>query len=350
MISRKKLRLDTVIYAKWTVNEYKVTFNGTDLSDASITHGGKVTKPADPAKTGSTFGGWYADTDFETEFDFTKEITSDTVIYAKWTANTYTVTFETNSGSAVSSATVSHGSPVIRPLADPIKAGHTFKGWYKDELLTNAFLFDNEVITGETVIYAKWEANQYTVVFDSNEGSSVESTTVSHGEKITKPIEPAKAGYTFAGWYTDEDTTSIFTFESDVVTGDLTLYAKWVSIPYNVKFESNQGSAVADIVTAYGEKLSQPADPTKEGYTFDGWYKDSGLTKKWDFDKDTVKDHLTVYAKWIIKSHTVTFQTDGGTMVPAANVEHGQPLVRPLTDPLKTGSTFGGWYTDTDFE
>ncbi|OKL35502.1 S-layer homology domain-containing protein, partial [Domibacillus mangrovi] len=68
------------------VNEYKVTFNGTDLSDASITYGEKVTKPADPIKAGSIFRGWYADADFKTAFDFTKDITSDTVIYAKWTA------------------------------------------------------------------------------------------------------------------------------------------------------------------------------------------------------------------------------------------------------------------------
>ncbi|OKL36237.1 InlB B-repeat-containing protein [Domibacillus mangrovi] len=119
---------DVVLYAQWEANSYTVTFSGTKLSDATVSHGEKVDKPADPSKSGSIFGGWYADAEFDAEFDFTKEIISDTVIYAKWTVNEYKVTFN---GTDLSDASITHGGKVTKP-ADPEKAGSTFGGWYAD--------------------------------------------------------------------------------------------------------------------------------------------------------------------------------------------------------------------------
>lgn len=149
------------LVAKWDINKYTVKFvsDHGSFADQTIEHG----KPIDtdkltiPPVEGFTFGGWYADENRTIEFDFTQPITSNTTVYAKWTAKDYEVSFITEHGKAPASQNV----PYNGTADDPGKLsaeGYTFIGWYTDHTCTTEFNFSTP-ITGDTKVYAKWEKN-----------------------------------------------------------------------------------------------------------------------------------------------------------------------------------------------
>ena len=330
---------NTTLYAKWTatpIPSFTVTFvtnGGSTVASQSIKSGGKVTRPAtDPTKANDannsyTFAGWYKNAAFTTAFNFdTETITSATSIYAKWTATPltkYSVTFDTNGGSAVTAQQVAEGGKATRPATDPTKAAdsdntYQFAGWYKDAALQTAFDFDTETISAATTIYAKWTATpitKYTVTFDTNGGSAVTAQQVAEGSKATRPAtDPTKAddanySYDFAGWYKDSGLQTAFDFDTETINAATTIYAKWDATPiavtkYTVTFDTNGGSAVSSQQIAEGGKVTKPAtDPSKAAdadytYEFVGWYKDAALQTVFDFDTETINAATTIYAKW----------------------------------------------------
>ncbi|WP_285399710.1 leucine-rich repeat protein, partial [Lysinibacillus sp. fls2-241-R2A-57] len=155
------------------------------------------------------------------------------------------------------------------------------------------------------------------------------------------PFNPQKkGGRTFLGWFENED----FTIDWDYSVGKpMTIYAKWSH--YAVTFDSNGGSEVPSVMVAYSETMKAPPNPEKEGYAFEGWYKDKGLTEVWDFDHDVVIKDTTLYAKWKKASYTITFDANGGSEVPSQSVGSGE-LVKVPSTPVKEGHTFAGWYKD----
>ena len=256
----------------------------------------------------------------------------------------YTVTFNSNGGSAVKAQTVKNGAKASKP-ADPTKSGYLFKGWYSDKSLTKAFNF-NSTVRSNLTLYAKWEKKAaYTVTFDSNGGSAVKAQSVSSGARASKPADPTRAGHAFKGWYSDKSLTKAYDF-SLPVKSNLALYAKWeAKAAYTVTFNANGGTAVKAQSVSSGAKASKPADPTKAGHVFKGWYSDKSLTKAYDFNS-AVKSNLTLYAKWEREvTHTVTFDPNGGSAVEAQTVRSGAKASRPA-DPAKSGFVFAGWYTD----
>ena len=136
----------------------------------------------------------------------------------------YTVTFDSNGGSAVKAQTVKSGAKASKP-ADPTKEGYEFAGWYSDKSLTKAFNF-NSTVKSNLTLYAKWEANKYTVTFVSNGGSSVAKQAVAYGARASKPADPTLDDSQFVGWYADAACTEAYDF-SLPVKANLTLYAKW---------------------------------------------------------------------------------------------------------------------------
>ncbi|WP_446936826.1 InlB B-repeat-containing protein [Lysinibacillus fusiformis] len=339
----------TTIYAKWNAQMHTVSFEvdgGSALSNQAVAHGGKATMPeVEPAKAGYTFGGWYTDTGHTQVYDFTSVITEATTIYAKWNAQMYTVSFNTDGGSAVSDQSVAHGGKATMPQVEPTKAGYTFGGWYTDAGYTQTYDFTS-VITEATTIYAKWNAQTYTVSFEVDGGSAVSDQSVAHGGKATMPqIEPTKAGYTFGGWYTDAGYTQTYDFTS-VITEATTIYAKWNAQTYTVSFEVDGGSAVSDQSVAHGGKAMMPEiEPTKAGYTFGGWYTDASYTQTYDFNSN-ITGNIKIYAKWNAQMYTVSFNTDGGSAVSDQSVAYGEKASAPTPAPTKAGYTFEGWYTD----
>lgn len=151
---------DTTIYAKWTANDYYVSFvteHGAPPTSQNVKYNGTADDPGKLTEEGYTFIGWYTDDTYSTEFDFTKPITSNTTVYAKWTANDYEVSFVTEHGDPPTSQNVTYNGTATDP-GKLSAEGYTFVGWYADAAHTTEFNFSTP-ITGDTKIYAKWEKN-----------------------------------------------------------------------------------------------------------------------------------------------------------------------------------------------
>ena len=295
---------------------------GSSVPSQNIQSGKVATKPENPSKEGFTFSGWYADQSLTTIFNFTTPITSNLTLYAKWTYNVpapmpvmYSVTFNTNGGSIVPGISVNSGMTIDKPV-NPERSGYSFSGWYKDSALSEAFNFgvSGDKITQDITLYAKWTENapiptpdpvplKYTVIFDSQGGTTVETQNVEAGKKATEPIAPSKDGYVFNGWFADIAFTTPFDFAS-LITNNLTLYAKWLMKPstnYTVTFNSNGGSNVADVNIFSGGTVDMPENPTRIGYVFAGWFKDETFTNMFVFgdNGDKITEDTTLYAQWL---------------------------------------------------
>ncbi len=226
-------RTPATLYANWVpiANYATVKFEsngGSAVENQLILKQTVAIEPKAPTQSGYAFAGWYADEALTTPWDFTTPITDDTTLYAKWdkVAVNYTVSFESNGGNDIESQTVLENTVALKPT-DPTQSGYTFVGWYADEALTTPWDFTTP-ITDDTTLYAKWDkvAVNYTVSFESNGGSDIESQTVLENTVALKPTDPTQSGYTFAGWYADEALTTPWDFTTPI-TKDTTLYAKW---------------------------------------------------------------------------------------------------------------------------
>jgi uncharacterized repeat protein (TIGR02543 family) len=209
-----------------------------------------------------------------------------------------TIVFDSQNGSTVASGHAYEGDLLAEPIA-PARTGYTFSGWYKDIELTVPWNFAADLIVGDMTLYAKWAINQYTVAFNSQGGSSVASKVTDYNTLITAPIAPTRTGYTFAGWYKESTCVNAWNFATDKVTVNTTLYAKWTINTYTVAFNSQGGSGVSSKVTNYNTAITAPTAPTRSGYLFVGWYKESGCVNVWTFATDKVAGNTTLYARWL---------------------------------------------------
>lgn len=309
-----KVTENVTLYAKWVKElAFKVTFNsngGTAVPQQEITKGGYAAEPKGVVKEGYELEGWYQDADFTTKWNFaTNKVTGDITLYAKWVATgteSFTVTFETNGGSAADPVKVYKGEKLTAP-AGVTKEGFVLEGWYQDAELTTKWDFAKNVVTENITLYARWIAEateKFVVTFETNGGTEVASVEIFKDGMVTEPTGVTKEGYTLEGWYKDPEFTQKWNFATDKVTGNLTLYVKWVEKEvkkYTVSFNTNGGGVLAPVVIEEGGLVAEPAEITREGYTFEGWYKDAALTQKWNFATDKVTEDLTLYVKWLIQ-------------------------------------------------
>ncbi|WP_058308639.1 InlB B-repeat-containing protein [Gracilibacillus massiliensis] len=315
---------------------------GSSVEPIAVEKGGLIDRPDTPTKEGYSFAGWYQDDSFTEAWDFeANTVTEDITLYAKWQKNEYNVTFESNGGNDISMQQIQYNEHASEP-AQPEREHYQFIGWYSDEALTEAWDFEADKITENITLYAKWEKNIYNVVFNSNGGGDVSSQQITYNEQISEPEEPERAHYQFTGWYQDKELTKRWNFEEAVVTKDLTLYAAWEKVEYEVTFDSNHGSTVSSQQVKYNEQVSEPEEPERAHYQFAGWYKDESLTEQWNFEEETVTEELTLYAKWNINQYYVTFINYGGETIQTETVNHGESATSP-EDPIRVGYTFTGW-------
>ena len=356
----KAVTANITLKAKWEVVTYTVKFDsdgGSVVESAKVNHGEKVKKPADPTKTGYTFKGWL---NGETVYDFEKAVTADITLKAKWEVVTYNITYELNGGTGdegnPETYTIETDTFEIKNLVSGPDGKPYFVGWYSDKDFTKpAEITIKKGTTGNLSFYAKWtDKATFTVTFKFVGVEESASVNVEEGEALTSAqLESVKSkissDYEFVGFYTNQECTTEFDVKQ-TFTSNFTLYVKVNEIKkFTVTFESAGGSPVAAAVVKDGAKVTKPADPTKTGYTFKGWF--DGDDKEYDFEKAVTAD-ITLNAKWEVMTYTVTFNSDNGSPVAAAKVNHGAKVPKPA-DPTKTGYTFKGWFIgdkEYDFE
>ena len=457
---------------------YSATFNDT----MSVTYGSSFTLPT-PTRTGYTFGGWTT-SDGTPVTDGTWSATSDLALTAIWTANTNTITFDTNGGT-LDSTTMTVTYDQAYNLPEPTRTGYTFNGWYDSN--------GERVVNGEwnrtsdVALTAHWTANSYTVTLGNSAsddsvtvtlnpnytGSNTTTVTLVNGQTFDYPEVPTRDGYQFAGWYLDSACTMVYSFTGDI-TSDFTLYAAWSNVsitndtnypweivdgvlrstnhyhssssyyvitavaPVTVNFTcwsdseggcdyltvylnnsnyatvyGNQGTytysislntgdyitfryskdgsvhtgtdrayisgisflpgatqtstavvnnpvsysqgSTATYSVTYGSSFALPT-PTREGYTFSGWYDANNnpvVNGTWNYTSD-----MTLTPGWTPATYNITFADtmQGATVTYDYNYESlsdyrvtlsaGEYLIYPSV-PTRNGYIFTGWYTDS---
>ncbi len=317
--------------------------------------------------TGYTFVGWNTKADGT---GTTYAVNSDAInlasegsvsLYAMWEANQYTVSFDNNGGTgSMANQQFTYDSAANLTANSFEKTGYTFAGWNTKAdgtgiNYTNNASVLNLATEGNVTLYAKWDANKYTVSFDNNGGTGLMANqTLTYdlaADLSTNTFE--RIGYSFLGWATTNDaTTATYLNNAEVenlaTEGNVTLYAVWQINTYNVTFVLNNGEQDVVVPYTYGAAIAAPAtNPEKQGYEFDSWIDDEGIVV--DFTTATMPaENITITAKYLGEI-TVTYVTNGGSSVQASLGLEGQVFTAP-TDPTRTGYEFAGWYSDQELE
>jgi uncharacterized repeat protein (TIGR02543 family) len=362
------------LYAKWELYTYTVTYdrNGAtgDMDDTPFTYGVAQNLPliGFTPPDNCTFSGWARTATGRVEYTDGQSVSNLTAtdgdivtLFAIWTLNQYTVTFNTNGGSSVPSQTVSHGDGAGRP-ANPTKTGYTFEDWYDDYGLPYDF---STPVTGNTDLYAQWNPITYTVTYNKNAADAagdMPDSDFTYGESQNLRTNTfTRTGYTFAGWATASAGAVAFTggqSVSDLTTtagATVTLWAVWVldgTQTYTVIYNANGGSgSMANSTFSVGVPQTLRANTfTRTGYTFSGWAETAAGAAAYT-NGQSVTDlapaggAVTLFAIWTLNQYTVTFNTNGGSSVPSQTVDYGGTAGRPA-NPTRDGYTFGNWYSD----
>ena len=189
-----------------------------------------------------------------------------------------------------------------------------------------------------TELTVQWTAPTYAVTLNTNGGTIADGKDVTgytYGVGATLPTDVTRTGYTFKGWYDNENLTgSPVTAIGGAETGNKEYWAKWEINQYTITFDTNGGSEIAPITQDYGTEITVPDNPTRKGYTFKGWDKEIPETMP--------ADNITVKAQWGINQYTITFDTNGGSEIAPITQDYGTEITAP-DNPTRKGYTFKGW-------
>ena len=392
--------------AEWEANEYTVTYNlnyGTGNESVGIvTYGSTYGTLPTPTRTGYTFDGWYTAASGGTKITSSTKYTtaSDQTIYAHWTANTYTVSYNANGGSG-STASSSHTYDASKALTSNgfTKNGYTFAGWATSAsgsvVYSNGQSVKNLTATkGATVtLYAKWTANKIKLTLNGNGGTlgtnavwyyygtskfySNEACT----SQITKITLPTRTGYTYSMFTGDgtsggnKDERYIHpdgSFASDLATDiykNATLTAQWTANKIKLTLNGNGGTLGTSAVWYYygtskfysneacTSQITKITLPTRTGYTYSMFTGDgtSGGNKgerytnaDGSFTGDLATDiykNATLTAQWTAKTYTVSYNANGGSVSPSSTTVTYNSTYGTLATPTRTDYRFDGWYT-----
>ena len=276
------------------------------------------------AITGYTFTGW-------TPPRITEDMTGAQAVRAGWTANRYSIVYNSNGGSgSMPTVDATYDVEVVAAANGFTREGHSFVGWSTNSTGSTVSYASGQPMTnltaeadGEYNLYAVWRVNSYTVTFDANGGEGGTSVTQDYGTALVAPTV-TRTGYTFKGWSPAVPAT--------VPGGNVTYVAQWTKNQYIVTFDANGGSGGWSRSMDYGAAITAPT-VTRTGYTFAGWAPTV---------LSTVPAYgVTYVAQWEINQYTVTFDANGGEGGTSVTQDYGTVLVAPTV--TRTGHTFVGW-------
>ena len=320
--------------AHWTISQYTITFDtdgGSEIAPITQDYGTTITVPAAPTKTGYTFGGW------DKEIPGTMPAENVTV-KATWTANTYMVSFDANGGSCTpTSKSVTYAS-TYGDLPTPTREGYTFTGWYDGE--TKVEDTTTYQTAGDKTLTARWSADAYTVTYYVD-NSKVTEQGYTYGANIT-PYVFQKSGYTVSAWKQSDGSALPVAMPAK----NLSVYATTAIITYTISYELNGGTNAAGNPASYTVETDTITlgDPSKTGYTFNGW---SGTELNGENNMTAViakgsTGDRSYQAHWTVNQYTITFDTDGGSVIAPIAQDYGTAITVPA-DPIKAGYRFDGW-------
>ncbi len=337
--------------------KFTVNFDGLNIT-LEVTKNGVYGELPTTDKTGYTFDGWF------TTKDGGEKITAETVVtltgnqtvYAHWTANTYTVTFDAVEGECATGSKVVTYNSVYGELPVATKTGHTFNGWFTAEVGGDK-VDEADIVTiiTNTTLYAQYteivvEPTVCVVTFDTQGGECATATVnVEEGEEIgTLPIA-VKEGFTFEGWFT-QATGGIKIEATTVVNINVTWYAQYTEIVveptvYVVTFDAQGGecdTTTKNIIK--GGLIGELPVPTKAGYNFKGWFTEaiggSNVTII-----TSIKSTITFYAQWTANTYVVYFNAQGGECATMQKEVTYGTTYEELPDATRNSYTFEGWFT-----
>lgn len=362
-----KIPNDIELYAQWTINQYAISaiqnianagrVNGTGSFDYGSTH--TITAITN---AGYTWQGWYSkDNVLQTtaqSLTITLEDQPQEYI-AKWSANSYEITLNTNGGNSLSEPTknITFDQNFVLPIATRIEA--TFLGWFDDSgkqyANSQGVSIINWDVADNVTLYAHYKVNEYQVSLSENNdiGGEIQGAGLKeYGSQVTISARP-KAGYSFVGWYNGNQLVSTSgTYSFEMSNYSVSYMAKWKANTYTVTMNVNGGAELSKNSQSviFDNSFSLPTT-SKEGYTFAGWYL--GVNGSGQQITDTagnavdvwnIADDTIVYAKWNVINYKINYILNGGknhTTNPSTyNVEDDDIS---LNYPTKAGYAFNGW-------
>ena len=234
---------------------------------------------------------------------------------------------------------VKNGSTFTAPASDGLTRpdGNTDSYFMWLDGNGNSYEPGGSVPSDVTELTVQWTAPTYAVTLNTNGGTinNGNVTEYTYGVGATLPTDVTRTGYTFKGWYDNENLAgSPVTAIGGAETGNKEYWAKWEINQYTITFDTNGGSEIAPITQDYGTEITAPDNPTRKGYTFKGWDKEIPETMP--------AENITVKAQWEINQYTITFDTNGGSEIAPITQDYGTEITAP-DNPTRKGYTFKGW-------
>ena len=334
----------------------KVTFDsngGSLVEEQVVENNSRITLPKSPTKEGYTFDGWYVG---DEKWSFIRDLVlGDITLSAKWIANENAIIFNANGGTGtMPNMTIATDSQAELTSNAFTKTGYTFIGWATSA--SGSVLYADEAsytmgTNSSYTLYAVWEANQNTLVFNANGGSgTMQNMTIATDSIVNLTANVfTKPGYTFKGWSTIEDGDAEYVDGADYVmgtNGSYTLYAVWETVSFDIIYKLNGGTNGANPNKYTVEQKITLKSPTRAGYTFGGWYTESSFVNRvTSIVKGTI-GAKTLYARWIPKNNTLVFDANGGKGTMQNMVISTDASENLISNAFtKDGYTFKGWAT-----
>ena len=333
----------------WKAKTYTVKFdtaNNTTVADKTVCWDDRVLEGIpNPEKKGADFKGWtYEGRIISGDTTYAELVVDDTVtsitLTAQWETIQYTITLDYDDGTSnVSTIMIAYGEE-FDDVPVPIWIGYVFEGWFDERGGGKCYIDENGKSTRwydkteNCTLYAHWRIDWCKVTFDGNGGTL--TGPVTSQERKNGPVcelhDPVREGYLFTGWYKDAACTERWR-DGDWVIDDMTLYAGWMVMAYEITIKLENGEEDIIITRNYGSDIP-PQNPTRTGYTFIGWDK--------TFPTTMPAEDMTITAKWKVNQYTIAFDTGGGSEIAPIIQDYGTVITAP-DEPTRTGYDFMGW-------
>lgn len=341
------------LYARW-IHISTITFEtngGHPISSITKTAGEAVSAPINPTKDYYDFVEWYKDDALTIPYEFTVMPEEDITVYAKWTPTVYTITYVLNDGendeTNPDTYTVETETIVLK---DASKTGYTFIKWFDSAEYTNVVTEIVKGSHGNIVLYSNYKINQYTITFESNGGTSVEPITQNYATAVSEPSAPAKNGYIFDGWYSDEALENKYVFNT-IPAENITIYARWKLARYEIKYHLAGGVNDEENPLEYtilSENITFK-QPKRDGYEFRGWFADSGLSIGITGIATGSFGDKEAFAKWEVIVYKATYIVPEGTINTNIVEFTVETDITMLANATLKGHSFDGWFSDEDY-